>query len=186
MAKVVPPAVEPATVEHFIYDGAAGAVDDDKQIVLRFDAAGQVSNRYLHGPALDMVLADEQLDPSTGALDHVYWLLGDNLGTVRDMAEYDDQSGITAIANHIQYDAFGGITSQTNRRTRRSTRSSASPGASRTPRAICTTIGPDITTRAWASSPARTRSALMPRTPTSDATSATARWTRPIQAARST
>ncbi len=89
-------------------------MDDDKQIVLRFDTAGQVSNRYLNGPAVDMVLADEQLDPGTGTVDHIYWPLTDNLGTVRDLAEYDEASGITAIANHIQYDAFGGVTSETN------------------------------------------------------------------------
>jgi len=65
-------------------------------------------------PAVDMVLADAQVDPSTGLPDHIYWPLTDTLGTVRDLAEYDDQSGITSIANHIQYNAFGGITSETN------------------------------------------------------------------------
>ena len=114
MAKVVTPSVGPATIEHYIYDGAAGAVDDDKQIVLRFDTAGQVSNRYLNGPAVDMVLADAQVDPSTGLPDHIYWPLADNLSTVRDLAEYDEQTGITSIVNHIQYDAFGTVTSETN------------------------------------------------------------------------
>ena len=114
MAKVVTPSVGPATIEHYIYDGAAGAVDDDKQIVLRFNTAGAVAGRYLNGPAVDMVLADAQVDPSTGLPDHIYWPLADNLSTVRDLAEYDEQTGITSIVNHIQYDAFGTVTSETN------------------------------------------------------------------------
>ena len=61
-----------------------------------------------------MVLADAQVDPSTGLPDHIYWPLTDNLSTVRDLAEYDEQTGITSVVNHIQYDAFGTVTSETN------------------------------------------------------------------------
>ena len=60
------------------------------------------------------MLADAQVDPSTGLPDHIYWPLTDNLSTVRDLAEYDKQTGITSVVNHIQYDAFGTVTSETN------------------------------------------------------------------------
>lgn len=39
------------------------------------------SNRYLHGPAIDQVLADEQLTGGAGRL----WALTDHLGSVRDV-----------------------------------------------------------------------------------------------------
>ena len=38
----------------------------------------------------------------------------DNLGTVRDLAEYDAGSGTTSVVNHLQYDAFGSVTSATS------------------------------------------------------------------------
>jgi len=38
----------------------------------------------------------------------VLWPLVDNLGTVRDLAEYDSGTGDTVIVNHISYDAYGG------------------------------------------------------------------------------
>ena len=47
----------------------------------------------------------------------VYWALADNLGSVRDIVEYDSGTGQTSVVNHIEYDAFGNITGE-----------SASPG----------------------------------------------------------
>ena len=38
----------------------------------------------------------------------------DHLGTVRDLAEYDAVSGDTTVVNHIVYDAFGRIVSETD------------------------------------------------------------------------
>jgi len=120
-----------------------GAVDhqtrfayDGNQIVLQFDKAGtgtvtgaDLSHRYLWQPnAVDQIMADEQLSPlppgegqgegSAGydlsAPGNVIWPLADQLGTVRDLAVFDAQTGITSIANHRVYDSFGSLKSQTN------------------------------------------------------------------------
>ena len=85
---------------HYIYDG------DD--ILLAFDESGDLTNRYLHGPAVDQILADEQVTSLTSAGD-VLWPLADNLGSVRDIV---DSTG--AVENHLTYDAFGNVTSETD------------------------------------------------------------------------
>jgi len=84
---------------HFIYDG--------KQIILVLDDTGQVENRLLWGPNVDQILADENESGD------VHWLLTDHLGTVRDVATYDDSTDTTTIVNHIAYDTFGNIESET-------------------------------------------------------------------------
>jgi len=59
---------------------------------LQFDAQGQLAKRYLYGPAVDQVLAEETLheDSGTGELlsDGVRWPLADHLGTVRGLADH--------------------------------------------------------------------------------------------------
>ncbi len=60
--------VAPAT-DRFVYDGP--------HIALQFDGTGQRTHRYLQGPAIDQILADEN---ATG---EVLWPLSDHLGTVR-------------------------------------------------------------------------------------------------------
>jgi hypothetical protein len=84
----------PAVIERF--------VDDRDHILLSFDGSSNLTHRYLHGAMLDQILADE----SNG---QVLWTLTDNLGTVRDLV---NSSGV--VQNHIKYDSFGNITSQTN------------------------------------------------------------------------
>ena len=42
------------------------------------------------------------------------WDLTDNQGTVRDVAEYSVSTQTTSVVNHLVYDPFGHITSQTN------------------------------------------------------------------------
>jgi len=92
---------------------------DAPQIVLQFDRAGtddavaaDLTHRYLWGPRVDEILADEQISsPSTPG--ETLWTLTDYLGTVRDLAEYDEQTDQTTIANHRVYDAFGRPTSET-------------------------------------------------------------------------
>jgi RHS repeat-associated protein len=96
-----------ALFTHFVYDR------DD--VLLEFrdaDGAGAaapiLSMRYLHGPRVDEVLAQEdflQADPSA----RVLWLLPDHLGSTRDLV---DNTG--TVRNHIVYDAFGGIVSQSD------------------------------------------------------------------------
>ena len=105
---------EPEDVTYFIYDGERwerGNAGD--HLALVFDGNGDLTNRYLHGPAVDQILADEQLDSLTTP-GEVLWPLTDNLGTVRDLAAYDDATGDTTVVNHRTYTAFGQILSETD------------------------------------------------------------------------
>ena len=75
--------------------------------MLQFDDTGNedldendLSHRYLYGPVIDQVLADEQVG------DEVYWPLADHQGSVRDLVDNDG-----LFAKHVVYDAFGRITS---------------------------------------------------------------------------
>ena len=102
------------TQEIYIYDGLReerGSAGD--HILLRFDESENVTGRYLHGPDVDQVLAGEDVTSST-VEGEVLWALTDHLGTVRDLAEYDAVSGDTTVVNHIVYDAFGRIVSETD------------------------------------------------------------------------
>jgi RHS repeat-associated protein len=86
--------------ERYVYDGS--------DIVLVFTDAGALTERLLYGPAVDQPLASED---GSG---QVRWMLADNQGTVRDVAEYDAGTDTTSIVNHLQYWSFGNITAQTN------------------------------------------------------------------------
>jgi len=44
----------------------------------------------------------------------VLWPLADHLGTVRDLSVFDDATDTTTVANHLVYNAFGRVTSETN------------------------------------------------------------------------
>jgi RHS repeat-associated protein len=66
------------------------------------DGAGSQTHRYLYGTGVDTVLADER----GGA---VIWALADNQGTIRDIVD-----GNGTILNHINYDSFGRVVSQTS------------------------------------------------------------------------
>jgi len=84
-----------AVTERFVYGR-------DQNIGLVFDENGNVNHRYLFGDGVDQIEADE----SNG---NVLWALTDHLGSVRDVV---DDSG--TVLNHVVYDAFGGVTSQTD------------------------------------------------------------------------
>jgi RHS repeat-associated protein len=88
------PTIPPVAERRFVYDR--------DHILLSFDNNNNLTHRYMHGPVLDMVLADD----SNG---NILWTLADNLGTVRDVV---DSSGV--VRSHRKYDSFGNITSQTN------------------------------------------------------------------------
>ena len=87
----------PADVEttHFAYNGANTWAD--------LNAAGQVIARYLYGTQIDEVIARWQ--PANGTA----WYLTDRLGSVRDLV---DVAGL--LINHVNYDSFGRVLSQTN------------------------------------------------------------------------
>jgi|GEM_PF-2755729 RHS repeat-associated protein len=75
-------------------------------------SVGQQRERYLWGPAVDQILAEENVD--NGADETVQWTLTDHLNTVRDIAKYDPGSDMTTVVNHLIYDAFGRATSESN------------------------------------------------------------------------
>ncbi|MHB1038490.1 MAG: RHS repeat-associated core domain-containing protein, partial [Pirellulales bacterium] len=99
-------------------DGGTAAIQqtayvyDGDQILLQFDkegtgdlVAGDLTHRYLWGPAVDQILADETVDD--GGPEDVLWPLTDHLGTVRDLAAYN--SGNPQVVGHRVYDAFGNV-----------------------------------------------------------------------------
>jgi RHS repeat-associated protein len=88
------PTIPPVAERRFVYDR--------DHILLSFDNNNNLTHRYLYGPVLDMVLADE----SNG---NILWTLADNLGTVRDLVS---SGGV--VQNHRKYDSFGNLTSQSN------------------------------------------------------------------------
>ncbi|MCR4415718.1 MAG: RHS repeat-associated core domain-containing protein, partial [Thermoguttaceae bacterium] len=49
-----------------------------------------------------------------GTADLVAWTLTDHLNMVRDIARFDPQTGATTVVNHLVYDAFGRVTSESN------------------------------------------------------------------------
>ena len=92
-----------------------GAGGEGDQILLRFDGSetSDLVDRYLWAPAVDLLLSDEKLTgPSTPGT--IYWTLGDNLNTVRDIALYNSGNDTTTIQNHRVYNAYGKLTSESN------------------------------------------------------------------------
>jgi len=91
------------------------------QIVLQFDGASSnsplgvanLSHRYLWGPAVDQILAGEQVTSLTQP-GNVLLPLTNNVGTVCDLAQYNSETGTTNVVDHRVYDSFGNLVSQTN------------------------------------------------------------------------
>jgi hypothetical protein len=67
-------------VQRFVYYG--------HHIVMELDGnnASDLTHRYLHGPVIDQILADESVSSLTQA-GTMRWPLADNLGTVRDIVD---------------------------------------------------------------------------------------------------
>ena len=86
--------------EFYIYDGS--------NLLLVLDGSGNVKQRYFNGPNENQVLAEETNIVSSGAGD-THWALTDHEGSVRDVV---DNSG--SVLDHIKYDSFGNILSQSN------------------------------------------------------------------------
>jgi RHS repeat-associated protein len=101
-------------------DGATGSAAVDQtfyvyeqgQVALEFHQTGSgnldandLSHRYLWGPVVDQLLADEQVNWSDGDADgETLWAVGDHLSSVRDVV---DSNGDLRI--HRAFDAFGHI-----------------------------------------------------------------------------
>jgi RHS repeat-associated protein len=93
-----------APTEFFVYDGDDVALDFLDADGVGTGAAATLQKRYLHGPAVDQVLAQEDVTLATGHVDRVLWHLTDNLGSTRDLLRTD---GTTKA--HLQYDGFGNL-----------------------------------------------------------------------------
>lgn len=75
---------------------------DGTQVVLVFDDTNTVKDRMLWGPQVDQLFAQENV------VDGILWTLTDNLGSVRQVVEYDGTS--TTLTETLDYDAFGNAT----------------------------------------------------------------------------
>jgi RHS repeat-associated protein len=95
-------------------DGAASGqavvsekyVHDGDDLYLQFDSADALAHRYVHGAAVDQVLADERF---TGGGSQWRWPLRDHEQSVRDLV---DDAG--TVLNHKMYDSFGRLASETS------------------------------------------------------------------------
>lgn len=89
-----------AQTTHYVYDG--------DNIVLTLDDHGAVTHRYLYGAETDSILADEHVSQS-GQPGQILWMLPNHQGSIQDVV-----SSSGAVLNHIEYNSFGVIVSQTN------------------------------------------------------------------------
>jgi RHS repeat-associated protein len=88
---------------------------DGIHATLEFDGTSgtDLTHRYLWGLGADQLLADEQVSSTTSDGD-IYWTLGDQVGTIRDIGEWDSATSEFEIANHREYDSFGNLISETD------------------------------------------------------------------------
>jgi len=94
--------------ELFLYDGADPVLE---WVDTNGPASGGVvvAKRFLNGPAVDMILAEEDSSVSITASDRVLWPHADNQGTVRDLLNHDGEH-----VEHYTYDAFGELVAVTD------------------------------------------------------------------------
>jgi RHS repeat-associated protein len=77
-------------------------VNNGGHVVAVLGDNGSVQRRFLHGPATDQVLAEED------AQGNILWPATDNQGTTRDLIRSDG-----TVASHLTYSSFGQITAAT-------------------------------------------------------------------------
>src|SRR5262249_39354446 len=89
------------SVETYVYS--------EDNLTMRFGNTGELTHRYLSGPAAGQVLADEVFAAAGGEeySQEVLWLLGDHQNSVRDIA---NSEGI--LRKHVDYDSFGKVISE--------------------------------------------------------------------------
>ncbi len=76
-----------------------------------WDFYGSQWHRYLWSNEVDELLADEQFTSFT-SLGNTLWALSDHQGSIRDIADMNESTGVTSVDNHRRYDAFGRFVSQ--------------------------------------------------------------------------
>ncbi len=84
--------------------------------VLGFDGTGKITDRYLYGPAVDQILADETYSSPSAAptsAGTTFVPLTDNEGSVRDVEQYNFTTNAADNVEHIVYNSFGAKLSDT-------------------------------------------------------------------------
>ena len=91
------------------------AAFDGIHATLEFDeeTATDITHRYLWGQYADDLLADEQVT-STSSEGDVLWALSDQVGTIRDIGEWDSTNSEFEITNHCVYNSFGELESESD------------------------------------------------------------------------
>jgi len=97
-----------ATNQYWVYDEGINAV-------LEFDGSSgsDLAHRYLWSNSVDELLADE-IVTSLGSGGNVLWALADHLGSIRDIADLNESTGVTSVANHRTWNSFGELIAETN------------------------------------------------------------------------
>jgi RHS repeat-associated protein len=89
---------ESYVIEKRVYDGDHVVLDFSRP---DWSTTFSLEHRYLYGPAVDQVLAQEDVQ-GPQSLHTVLWMLADNQGTVHDLVDSSGQ-----LREHYNYDAFG-------------------------------------------------------------------------------
>jgi RHS repeat-associated protein len=95
ITETVAPTGQAATTQHFVYNG--------QEVWADLSGTNQVQTRYLHGSHLDEIWG------SVSAAGNAAWYWTDRLGSVRDITD-----GAGTVVDHINYDSFGNVLSETN------------------------------------------------------------------------
>ncbi len=93
---------------HFVYDEGINPIMEYSS-----SSTGDPRKYYLWSDAVDDLLATQQMG-SGGTPGNVLWPLADHLGSIRDIADRNDTTGVTSVTNHRRYDSFGNLKSETN------------------------------------------------------------------------
>ncbi|MDX1930784.1 MAG: RHS repeat-associated core domain-containing protein, partial [Pirellulaceae bacterium] len=94
-----------ATNQYWVYDEGINAV-----LQLDGPAASNLSHRYLWSDRVDELMADETVGSGADTL----YALRDHLGTIRDIANFNESTSVTSVTNHRTYNSFGKLVSETN------------------------------------------------------------------------
>ncbi|MDX1930092.1 MAG: RHS repeat-associated core domain-containing protein, partial [Pirellulaceae bacterium] len=94
-----------ATNQYWVYDEGINAV-------LQFEgsSASNLSHRYLWSDRVDELMADETVGSGADTL----YALSDHLGTIRDIANFNESTAVTSVTNRRTYNSFGKLVSETN------------------------------------------------------------------------
>ena len=93
-------------VTYWVYD------EGTNPLLEYFGGNPLIQHRYVWSDNVDDLLADEQ-NPGLSSR-NTLWALSDHLGSIRDIADTNESTGTTSIANHRRYDSFGRRVWETN------------------------------------------------------------------------